>query len=60
VQPLLSLFHQGLDVVSPGEVAGDVGAQKPEGCDSLHTVSLYEEAVWSCLYFLKCMISLFY
>ena len=30
-------------MVSPGEVAGNVGAQKPEGGDSFHAFSIYEE-----------------
>jgi len=43
VQPLLSLLYQDPDVVSPGVVCGDVGAQKPEGVDSLHLFSVYKE-----------------
>ena len=42
---LLSLLNQGPDVVGPGVVCGDVGAQKPEGGDSLHLFSIYEEGV---------------
>ena len=43
VQLLLSLLHQGLDVMSTGEFAGDVGVQKPEGGDSFHMLSVYDE-----------------
>lgn len=36
VQPLLGLLCQGVCVVDPGEVGGNVGSQKPEGGDGFH------------------------
>lgn len=33
MQPLLGFLYQGDGVVGPGEISGDVGAQKPEGGD---------------------------
>ena len=39
VLSLLSFLNQGPDVVGPGVVCGDVGAQKPEGGDNGDTIA---------------------
>lgn len=43
VQVLPSLLYQGIWVVFPGEVDGDVGVQKPQVGDIFHPLSNYNE-----------------
>lgn len=44
VQLLLGLLYQGDGGVGPGEVGGDVGAQKPEGGDRFNLFFIYNES----------------
>lgn len=40
---LLGLLQQGVGVVGPEEISRDMGAHNPEGGDSFHTFSIYED-----------------